>query len=318
MNCPTPLPDLRAPACAPTATCPIRYADFGRLHRYERSGVTYGLVPGALLRAGRRPHLLHRGAGRGRGASATATDPRALPHLRLRGGADRAVDAAGEADRRGRAVGTGRGGAGARRCESRGGSSSRSIAGDGAFYGPKIDFHVEDALGRSWQLGTVQLDYQMPQRFDLEYVAADGAEHRPVMIHRAMLGSVERFLGILIEHTAGAFPLWLAPVQAAVLPVSEKSRRSTADRCRAALAAAGCGASSTARNEKLGYKIRQAQLAEGPLHARGGREGGGRGHGRGAPAHRRGPRGSPVERFCPGSRSGRPGRGPGLWRIRPT
>src|SRR5262249_50098929 len=95
-------------------------------------------------------------------------------------------------------------------------------AGDGAFYGPKIDFQIADALGRWWQLGTLQLDYQLPQRFDLKYVGADGAEHRPVMIHRAMLGSLERFLGILIEHTSGAFPVWLMPHQAVVLPVSEK------------------------------------------------------------------------------------------------
>ena len=94
--------------------------------------------------------------------------------------------------------------------------------GEGAFYGPKIDFHVNDALGREWQLGTVQFDYQMPERFDLAFVGSDSAEHRPVMIHRAMLGSVERFLGILIEHVAGSFPVWLAPVQAVVLPVSEK------------------------------------------------------------------------------------------------
>jgi threonyl-tRNA synthetase len=135
--------------------------------------------------------------------------------------------------------------------------------GDGAFYGPKIDFHVADALGRSWQLGTVQLDYQMPQRFDLQYVGADGAEHRPVLVHRAMLGSVERFMAVLIEHTAGAFPVWLAPVQAAVLPVSEKFT-GYGEEVRAALVQAGLRADLDARNEKLGYKIREAQVQKVP------------------------------------------------------
>ncbi len=122
---------------------------------------------------------------------------------------------------------------------------------------------MSDAIGRQWQLGTVQLDYQLPQRFDLDYVAADGSMQRPVMIHRAMLGSVERFLGILIEHTAGAFPFWLAPVQARVLPVSERFLdygRELADR----LTAAGLRAELDESNEKLGYKIRHAQLQKVP------------------------------------------------------
>ena len=122
---------------------------------------------------------------------------------------------------------------------------------------------VEDAIGRWWQLGTVQLDYQLPERFGLEYVAPDGSFVRPVMIHRAMLGSLERFLGILIEHTAGAFPLWLAPVQVAVVPVSEKTAeygRAVRDR----LAAAGLRVELDESNEKLGYKIRQAQVAKIP------------------------------------------------------
>ncbi|HYH47050.1 MAG TPA: threonine--tRNA ligase, partial [Thermoanaerobaculia bacterium] len=135
--------------------------------------------------------------------------------------------------------------------------------GDGAFYGPKIDFHVSDALGRSWQLGTVQLDYQMPERFGLTYVGADGAEHRPVLIHRAMLGSLERFMAVLIEQTAGAFPLWLAPVQAVVLPISERFA-AYAEEVRATLAAAGLRAELDARNEKLGYKVREAQVQKVP------------------------------------------------------
>jgi threonyl-tRNA synthetase len=136
-------------------------------------------------------------------------------------------------------------------------------AGDGAFYGPKIDFQLKDALGRWWQLGTIQLDYQMPRAFELEYVAADSSFPRPVMIHRAMLGSLERFLGILIEHTAGAFPMWLAPVQVKVLPVSEK----TLDYARgvaAELTAGGLRVELDESNEKLGYKIRQAQLEKVP------------------------------------------------------
>src|SRR6185295_6767843 len=135
--------------------------------------------------------------------------------------------------------------------------------GDGAFYGPKIDFHVRDALGRSWQLGTNQLDYQMPQRFGLTYVGADGAEHQPVMIHRAMFGSLERFMAILIEQTAGAFPLWLAPVQAVVLPVSEKFA-AYGETVRARLAAGGVRVELDARNEKLGYRIREAQMQKVP------------------------------------------------------
>jgi threonyl-tRNA synthetase len=135
--------------------------------------------------------------------------------------------------------------------------------GDGAFYGPKIDFDITDAIGRKWQCATIQLDYQLPQRFELEYVAADGSFPRPVMIHRAMLGSLERFLGILIEHTAGAFPMWLAPVQAKVLPVSEKTLE-YAVAAEAALRAAGLRAELDGSNEKLGYKIRQAQLEKVP------------------------------------------------------
>jgi threonyl-tRNA synthetase len=145
-------------------------------------------------------------------------------------------------------------------------------AGDGAFYGPKIDFQVRDALGRSWQLGTIQLDYFLPERFDLSYVGKDGSEHRPVMIHRAMLGSLERFFGILIEHTAGAFPLWLAPVQAVVLPVSERFT-AYGQKVRDALEAAGLRTDVDLRNEKLGYKIREAQVQKVPyMLVVGGRE----------------------------------------------
>ena len=130
--------------------------------------------------------------------------------------------------------------------------------GDGAFYGPKIDFHLEDSIGRTWQCGTIQLDFQLPQRFELEYTGADGEKHRPIMIHRVVYGSVERFIGILIEHFAGAFPTWLSPVQVKVLPISEKYEE-YAKSVKAALDAADIRAEIDLRSEKIGYKIREAQ-----------------------------------------------------------
>jgi threonyl-tRNA synthetase len=136
-------------------------------------------------------------------------------------------------------------------------------AGDGTFYGPKIDFDITDALGRKWQCATIQLDYQMPERFDLKYVGADNAEHRPVVIHRAIFGSLERFIAILVEHFAGAFPLWLAPVQAIVLPIADRHVEYGRD-VAAALAAAGLRAHLDDRQEKVNYKIREAQLQKIP------------------------------------------------------
>ncbi len=135
--------------------------------------------------------------------------------------------------------------------------------GDGAFYGPKIDFDVTDAIGRKWQCATIQLDYQMPERFDLKYIGADNAEHRPVVIHRAIFGSFERFIAILIEHYAGAFPLWLAPLQAIVLPIADR-HLDYAGSVRDRLAAAGLRAKLDERQEKIGYKIREAQLQKVP------------------------------------------------------
>lgn len=130
--------------------------------------------------------------------------------------------------------------------------------GDGAFYGPKIDFHLVDAIGRTWQCGTIQLDFQLPQRFELEYIGADGEKHRPIMIHRVAFGSIERFIGILIEHFAGAFPTWLAPVQVKVLPISDKYSE-YAGAVQAALDEAGIRVELDTRSEKIGYKIREAQ-----------------------------------------------------------
>jgi threonyl-tRNA synthetase len=135
--------------------------------------------------------------------------------------------------------------------------------GDGAFYGPKIDLHMTDSIGRSWQLGTVQLDYSMPERFDLAYTGADDAEHRPVMIHRALLGSFERFIGILIEHYAGEFPVWLAPVQAIVLPIADRHAEAAAA-VLAALTDAGLRAELDDRTESVGRKIRDAELRKVP------------------------------------------------------
>ena len=135
--------------------------------------------------------------------------------------------------------------------------------GDGAFYGPKIDFHLEDSIGRTWQCGTIQLDFQLPLRFNCEYTGADGAAHRPIMIHRVAFGSIERFIGILIEHFAGAFPTWLAPVQVRVLPISDKYI-AYADKVADALEQAGIRTEADKKSEKIGYKIREAQLQKIP------------------------------------------------------
>ena len=130
--------------------------------------------------------------------------------------------------------------------------------GDGAFYGPKIDFHLEDSIGRTWQCGTIQLDFQLPQRFEAEYIGQDGMPHRPIMIHRVCFGSIERFIGILIEHFAGKFPFWLSPVQAKILPISEKYA-AYADTIKTKLTAVGYRCEVDNRSEKIGYKIREAR-----------------------------------------------------------
>jgi threonyl-tRNA synthetase len=135
--------------------------------------------------------------------------------------------------------------------------------GDGAFYGPKLDFHLSDSLGRTWQCGTCQLDMQLPERFELEYVGEDGQKHRPVMIHRVVLGSIERFIGVITEHFAGAFPLWLAPVQVKVLPVTDRAHE-YAQSVVSALDAAGFRVEGDYRSEKLGYKIRETQMQKIP------------------------------------------------------
>ncbi len=135
--------------------------------------------------------------------------------------------------------------------------------GDGAFYGPKIDFHLQDSLDRTWQCGTIQLDFQMPEKFDMCYIGEDGEKHRPVMVHRTVFGSIERFIGILTEHFAGAFPKWLSPVQATVLPITDKFN-DYANEVAAKLEAAGVRVEVDSRNEKIGYKIREAQMQKIP------------------------------------------------------
>jgi threonyl-tRNA synthetase len=135
--------------------------------------------------------------------------------------------------------------------------------GDGAFYGPKIDFHLEDCIGRTWQCGTIQLDFQMPQRFELSYIGSDGEKHTPIMIHRVLYGSIERFVGILVEHFAGKFPTWLAPVQVKILPITDNHLQ-YAMKLRNEMSEKGIRVEVDNRNEKIGYKIREAQLQKVP------------------------------------------------------
>lgn len=260
MNCPTHCLIYRQ-ALRSYRDLPIRYADFGRLHRYERSGVTSGLTRVRSF-AQDDAHVF---------CTDEQVEEEVLRAVEIILGiyetfAFRDIEI-GVGMRPEKRVGTDAQWDVAERVLQQAlrhrGLEFSLNEGDGAFYGPKVDFRVRDAIGRPWQLGTVQLDYQMPERFDLSYVGVDGGEHRPVMIHRAMLGSVERFLGILIEHTAGAFPVWLAPVQAVVLPVSEKFAdyaQSVGERLRQT----GLRTEVDARGEKLGYRIREAQMRKVP------------------------------------------------------
>ncbi len=249
---------------------PMRYADFGRLHRYERSGVTAGL---SRVRSFAQDDAHIFCTDEQMEAEVVGVVEMILRVYDVFGFDDVDVEISTRPEK---SLGTAemweKAEAALAAALERRGIPFRVDAGDGAFYGPKIDFKVRDALGRQWQLGTVQLDYSMPERFGLAYVGADGDEHRPVMIHRAMLGSIERFLGVLIEHLAGAFPVWLAPVQAVVLPVSEKFA-AYGERVRERLAAAGLRAELDDRNEKLGYRIREAQVQKVPyMLVVGGRE----------------------------------------------
>jgi threonyl-tRNA synthetase len=240
---------------------PVRFADFGRLHRYERSGVTAGLtrvrtfsqddghiftpfehVESEIFAFLEFLDFVYAAFG----FQDVEISLGLRPEKRI--GADELWDKAEQA---------------LDASMKKTGRPYVVTPGDGAFYGPKIDFRVKDAIGRPWQLGTIQCDFAQPENFDLTYIGEDGKRHRPVVLHRAILGSVERFLGILIEHTAGNFPFWIAPVHAVVLPVSDRF----ADRAReiaAQLRAAGLRAETDDRSEKLGARIRKGELAKVP------------------------------------------------------
>ena len=200
---------------------PIRYAEAAVLHRDEPTGQPAGPHARAAVQPGRRARLLHRGSDPGRDRRDVRLRRLPLRQVRrARARARRARDAARQQARHRRAVGSHRGRAAASR--SSGSACRYRIAeGEGAFYGPKIDFFMDDALGRAWQMGTIQLDGQQPERLGCTYMGADNREHTPYVIHRALFGSLERFIGILIEHYGGDLPFWLAPVQVRVLPVGE-------------------------------------------------------------------------------------------------
>ncbi|PZC50952.1 MAG: threonyl-tRNA synthetase [Chloroflexi bacterium] len=240
---------------------PIRFADFGRLHRYERSGVTHGLtrvrtfsqddahifctpdqVAGevrTLINMYQQTYSLFK-----------FKEVRIALSLRpeKRVGSDEIWDTAETA---------------LRRVLEEADLPFESVTGEGAFYGPKIDFFVPDALSREWQLGTIQLDFSLPERFDLEYVSDDGLRQRPVVLHKAMIGSLERFMGILIEHFAGAFPVWLAPVQAVIIPIADRHAE-YAEHIRRQLSDGGLRVEVNDRNERMNSKIREAQLQKVP------------------------------------------------------
>ena len=240
---------------------PLRLADFGRLHRFERSGVTHGLTRvRSFSQDDAHIFCTHdQIAQEVQGFIGMLTesyrafgfdDPTVVLSLRpeKRIGSDETWD---------------RSEAALTDVLAESGLDYRPEPGEGAFYGPKIDFFVPDALGREWQLGTIQLDFSLPERFDLEYVAEDGSHRRPVVLHRAMLGAIERFMGVLIEHYGGAFPLWLAPVQATVIPIADR-HVSYAEDVASKLRSRGLRVEVDGRNERMNLKIREAQLRKIP------------------------------------------------------
>ena len=240
---------------------PVRYADFARLHRYERSGVTHGLTRVRSF-AQDDAHLFCRPdqiqqeitvflkqfaeTYKMFGFGEISIRLSLRPEKRV--GTDAMWDAAEEA---------------LERALTSNGLAFAVAPGEGAFYGPKLDFLVKDAIGREWQMGTLQLDYSLPERFELEYVAEDGSRVRPVVIHRAWLGSIERFMGILIEHTGGALPLWLSPVQAVVIPIADR-HIPYAEGVAQQMGAAGLRARVDGRSERMNLKIREAQVQKTP------------------------------------------------------
>ena len=240
---------------------PVRYADFGRLHRYERSGVTHGLTRVRSLSQDdahifcRPDQILYE--------IATFFDM-VMETYRLFGFDDVHIALSLRPDKR---IGSeeiwDRAEAALEQALREKGVDFTPMPGEGAFYGPKIDFFIQDALKREWQISTLQLDFSLPERFDLEYVTEDDGRERPVLIHRAVLGTLERFMGILIEHTAGAFPLWLAPVQAVVIPIADR-HLAYARRVEEALKEAAIRVEVDARSERMNLKIRAAQLKKIP------------------------------------------------------
>ena len=240
---------------------PLRIADFGRLHRFERSGVVQGLTrvrsfsqddahifctADQIADEVQRLIQMYQESYRMFQFDRVRLALSLRPEKRV--GSDEVWD---------------RGESALRDVLQQADLSFETMPGEGAFYGPKIDFFVPDALGREWQLGTIQLDFSLPERFDLEYVAEDGSRQRPVMIHKAMLGSLERFMGVLIEHYAGAFPVWLAPVQAVVIPIADRHLE-YAGQVEARLAAEGIRVQVDARSERMNAKVRDAQLQKVP------------------------------------------------------
>jgi threonyl-tRNA synthetase len=240
---------------------PIRYAELGTVYRYERSGVLHGLL---RVRGFTQDdaHLFLREEQIGEEMANCVQF--GLDLVKLFGFEDVKLFLATRPEKfMGAPEAWDRAEAGIRKVLEASGKPFEVDEGGGAFYGPKIDLKIKDAIGREWQCATFQLDFQLPQRFDLEYVAPDGSRQRPVMIHRALLGSVERFVAVLTEHYAGAFPAWLAPVQVRVLTVSEKAE-AYAREVQAALMAAGLRADSDLSADKLGAKVRRAQLEKVP------------------------------------------------------
>src|SRR5213076_1694394 len=232
---------------------PLRLAEFGQVSRYEREGVLHGLL---RVRAFTQDDA-HVYCTPDQITDEVDSICEAIDELYSRFGFDEVrVELSTRPDK---SIGTDeqweRAEGALREALERQGREYDVSPGDGTFYGPKIDFHITDALGRSWQCGTCQLDFQMPERFDLVYTGADNAEHRPVMIHRALMGSYERFIGILVEHYGGELPVWLTPVQALVLPIADRHNEAAA-RVHEELAGAGVRAELDERTESVGRKIR--------------------------------------------------------------
>ena len=240
---------------------PLRLADFGRLHRFERSGVTHGLTRvRSFSQDDAHIFCTHEQIAQ----EVQGFIGMLMESYRAFGFDDPSVELSLRPEKRmGSDETWDRSEAALTDVLAESGLDYEPQPGEGAFYGPKIDFFVPDALGRKWQLGTIQLDFSLPERFDLQYVAEDGSHRRPVVLHRAMLGAIERFMGVLIEHYGGAFPLWLAPVQAVVIPIADR-HVGYADDVASKLRGRGLRVEVDSRNERMNLKIREAQLQKIP------------------------------------------------------